>query len=76
MKQLLICIASIILFAGCPSDKSKEHKHDNGTHQHDDGSIHQNHEEDTTKQEEFIVPADTLNKKEHNHDGHDHPHTH
>lgn len=66
-----------ILLAACSGNQKKEHDHNDGTHQHADGSTHQNHKADTVKQEEFTATSDTsLNKteKEHSHEGHEHSH--
>lgn len=64
MKKILIAFAaSLFLFASC-GQKSGE-----GTHTHDDGSVHADHETDTT-QEEFNA-ADTT---EHHHDHSTHEH--
>ncbi len=86
MKKLFISIAiALFLIAGCSGNQTKEQEQSKEVHTHDDGSIHENHEEDsTTKQEEFTVPMDTPSKKEepkheHTHDGkdgHEHPHKH
>ena len=82
-KSILILSVAALLFAGCSGDQKKEN--DNATHQHDDGSVHQNHKEDNViKQEEFTAPVDTASlkderKHEHTHDGqdgHEHPHKH
>jgi PBP1b-binding outer membrane lipoprotein LpoB len=86
MKKLFISMSiAAIFFAGCSGNKTEEHNHNDGTHQHDDGSVHQNHEDDTAvKQEEFTAPVDTASQKEeakheHTHDEkdeHEHPHKH
>jgi hypothetical protein len=53
MKKVAIAFAaSLFLFASC-GQKSQD-----GTHTHDDGSVHADHETDTT-QEEFNA-ADTI----------------
>ncbi len=84
MKKIFLSITILaFMFAGCSDNQTKEHDHNDGTHIHDDGSVHQNHDEDSTnKQEEFTAPVDTASQKadsihEHNHDGqdgHKHPH--
>lgn len=86
MKKLIFPIViSAFLIAGCSSNQTKQQKHNNDVHKHGDGSVHQNHEEDTaTKQEEFAAHVDTTSQKvepvkEHTHDGqdgHKHPHNH
>jgi hypothetical protein len=68
MRNLAIAvIASLFLFASC-GQKSE------GTHTHEDGSTHADHETDSTKQEEFNAADST----EHSHDSteHSHPHPH
>jgi len=78
-RSIIILSIAIILFAGCTDKKEDDHS---AIHQHDDGSVHQNHEEkNEIKQEEFIVPVDTALQKvdsmhEHTHDEHGHPHKH
>ena len=80
MKNYFIYMSIIFwLAAGCSSNQNKEHDHQDGTHTHEDGSVHKDHVADTTKQEEFVVPADSTSEKEkstdeHSHDGHEHPH--
>ena len=82
MKKLFISTAiSAFLIAGCSGNQTKEQEHNKDVHTHDDGSVHQNHEEDTTKQEEFTAPANTPSQKaepekEHTHDGKEHSHPH
>lgn len=82
-KSIIILSIAALLFAGCSANQTKEN--DNATHQHDDGSVHNNHEDESTvKQEEFIAPIDTASLKadsmhEHSHSehsGHEHPHKH
>ena len=54
MKKVAIAfVASLFLFASC-GQKSEE-----GTHTHDDGSVHTDHETDTT-QEEFNAADTTI----------------
>jgi ABC-type nickel/cobalt efflux system permease component RcnA len=81
MKKLLLSMAVIaMLTTACNGKKADEHGHDHtdGTHQHADGEEHQNHDADTTAQEEFIVGKDTATTKEahgHQHENgekHDH----
>ena len=80
MKILFILVSiAIALLPACTGKKTNENTHDHETHQHDDGSVHQNHQTDTLKQEEFTVPVDSSLKKtekEHSHEEHDHTHTH
>ncbi|HSO85947.1 MAG TPA: hypothetical protein VLQ91_05305 [Draconibacterium sp.] len=82
MKKLLpIILIFTLLLAGCSGDQSKENNPAEKTHQHEDGSVHESHEEEKQEQEEFSVSADTLSiqkqtESEHTHDGTDQPHTH
>ena len=80
MKKALLIISSIALFVACNDNNTKEHTHEEGTHQHEDGSVHQNHVDTTVKQEEFNAPHDSLSKEKeqkHDHDpDHGHSHTH
>jgi hypothetical protein len=82
MKRTMLCTGfALLLFSiiGCGDDKAKEP----GTHTHDDGSVHKDHNGDSAKpqQQEFkvtdspAVKVDSADKKEHTHkDGK--PHTH
>ena len=64
MKKVAIAfVASLFLFASCGQ------KSEDGTHTHDDGSVHVDHETDTTQQE--FNAADTT---EHVHDSTTHTH--
>jgi hypothetical protein len=82
MKISIITLSiAILLLSACLGNQKKVHDHSDGTHQHDEGSIHQNHEADTVKQEEFTTLADTSMsrtalEKEQTHEGHEHPHNH
>ena len=86
MKNLFITISiAALLFAGCSGNQTKEQEQSKDVHVHEDGTVHQNHEEDTTvMQEEFIAPVDSASQKaepKHEHtpdtsDGHEHPHKH
>jgi hypothetical protein len=77
MKKLFIQVsAAAFLFAACSGGQDSK----DGTHTHEDGTMHEHHNADSGKQEEFTVPADSSDAgdslKEHSHDGHEHPHTH
>lgn len=79
MKKYFIALSILaVLFSACSNNQTN----DNNTHVHDDGSVHENHSQDTlVKQEEFTAPTDStvINTEpahEHTHDGHEHPHTH
>lgn len=86
MKKPIVTIAiAALLFAGCSGNQTKEQESSEDVHVHDDGSVHEDHKEDsTTRQEEFTVPVDTTSQKDepkhdHTHDGQDeqeHPHKH
>jgi hypothetical protein len=81
MKKSLIYLSLIaFLFAACSGNQPKEHDHNDGTHQHDAGSVHADHSDSAAKQKEFTVPADSTSQKkeaeEHTHEGHEHPHKH
>ena len=84
-KSLISISIAIVLLSACSGNQTKKQEHNKDVHIHEDGSVHQNHEEDTAiKQEEFTVPVDTslqkgVPEKEHTHDGkdeHEHPHNH
>jgi len=61
-----------MLLTACNGKKAEEHGHDHtdGTHQHEGGEEHANHETDTLSQEEFTVAKDSAAVKE----AHDHEH--
>lgn len=81
MKKLVLSLAVIaFMFASCGEKKSNSHSHEGEeahehapkTHQHKDGSVHEEHQ-----QEEFKVELDSVSNNaenhEHNHeDGHQH----
>lgn len=63
MKHIFIFLAlTVFTIAGCRNPKSQD-----STHTHDDGSIHQNHDDTTHHQQEFKVETDT-SKHSHDHD--------
>lgn len=75
MKKLFILFFALSLFTISCGKKAEQE----GTHVHDDGSVHEDHAVDTTKQEEFTVPADSMatDSTEHAHQheaGEDHKH--
>lgn len=73
MKKLLFSMTVAgMLFTACNGKKNEEHGHDHtdGTHQHEDGAAHPNHETDSVTQEEFTVGKDSTATKE----AHDHQH--
>ncbi|MBK8291035.1 MAG: hypothetical protein IPK96_08835 [Flammeovirgaceae bacterium] len=54
MKKLIILFFALSFFFISCGKKAEE-----GTHVHDDGSVHDDHATDTTKQEEFKVVSDS-----------------
>ena len=86
MKNTFLSIAiAAIIIAGCNGNHPKEPEQNKDVHTHEDGSVHQDHEKDSTIiQEEFNDSVDTSIKKEkaikdHTHgekESHDHPHNH
>jgi hypothetical protein len=79
MKNSILFIAILtLLFIACNGNKQHSHQ-EAGTHTHDDGSVHKDHDANQAKQEEFAVGADTTShtkdtSKAHSHDGHGHSH--
>lgn len=80
MKNPIILLTiTALLFAGCGNKKSSEHSHDGeaahehteGTHGHEDGSVHEDHANAKPKQEEFKVDDDSTSQEAEEH-GHDH----
>jgi len=75
MKKTMLAMAVAIgLFAASCSNEKKA----DGTHQHEDGSTHTDHDStsvDTTVQEEFKVDSVSTDSATHSHDG-GKPHTH
>ncbi len=69
MKKVLLTLAVIgLISVACNNKKTDEHGHDHGTHVHEDGSVHENHEEEvTTAQEEFTVSSDSTATDAHEH---------
>ena len=70
MKKVLLSLAvATFVLASC-GKKADDHGHDHndGTHQHEDGAVHENHQEDASKQEEFTVSKDTATAEPHGHD--------
>jgi hypothetical protein len=75
MKITVLSVTiSVFLFGGCSENQTKEHDHNDGTHEHNEGDPHQH--SDTVKhneQEEFTVGEDTAHQHDHNHnDSHKH----
>jgi Ni/Co efflux regulator RcnB len=66
MKRISFTLAFFALMAtACNSNNEKDHGHDHGTHPHEDGSVHDDHDahdEVENKQEEFEVDE---HKKDH-----------
>jgi len=87
MKHLFIAamVAAISLSACSENQNNKgtdeSHSQTEGTHQHEDGSVHEDHTSDTSSQEEFSVTTDTLKTEQptnavHTHEGSEQPHAH
>ncbi|MBK9636937.1 MAG: hypothetical protein IPO63_03650 [Bacteroidetes bacterium] len=82
MKRQFVFILFVAVFlVACSNNQNNENSHQDETHVHEDGSTHQNHDDnDTAKQEEFDVTQDTtLNQADslhHTHDGSEHTHQH
>ena len=78
MKKILLSgVISAFLFAGCSENQTKEHDHNDGTHEHNEGETHQH--SDTLKhneQEEFTVGEDTVKTHDHDHNHSDSSHKH
>jgi hypothetical protein len=55
MKKLFVLLFAVSLFVISCGKKAAE----DGTHVHDDGSVHADHATDTTKQETFTVAGDS-----------------
>lgn len=78
-KSFFIVAFAAYAFIACNNGKSADHKHNpdgshpaEGTHTHDDGSVHKDHDADTTvKQEQFKVGADSAS---HSHSDSTHKH--
>jgi outer membrane biogenesis lipoprotein LolB len=75
-KIILLSAITTFLLAGCSGNQTKEHDHNDGTHEHNEGETHQH--SDTLKhneQQEFTVGEDTVKTHEHDQndkDGHKH----
>lgn len=64
MKLLILFTLAISLFLSACGN-STEHAHDHGdhpdgTHTHEDGTVHSDHDESGSKQEEFVVQPDSI----------------
>ncbi|HSI74646.1 MAG TPA: hypothetical protein VK957_02070 [Lunatimonas sp.] len=85
-KYLLSLAIAAFLFTGCGNKKNSEHSHDgdahghtSGTHEHEDGSVHDDHDDAEHHQEEFKVGSDSSTLKtveEHGHSHEDGSHQH
>lgn len=87
MKHLIIAaMVAIVNLSACSGNQNSKgtdegHSHTEGTHQHEDGSVHEDHANDNSSQEEFSVTTDTLKTEQptnaaHTHEGSEQPHTH
>ncbi len=78
-NSILVFAVASLLLVGCGNKKTEDHAHDadgnhteaEGTHQHEDGAVHDDHEEVELKQEEFTAPTDSAAKVAEEH-GHEH----
>lgn len=83
-KHILSLAIAALLFAGCGNKKSNEHSHDGDAHEHttgthEDGSVHEDHQDAEHHQEEFKVESDSSSvktEKEHGHSHEDGSHKH
>lgn len=76
-KSIIILAVTALLFAGCRNTKEEGHDHDSdgnhtnteSVHEHDDGSVHEDHKDAEHSQEEFKVESDSTsnNVEEHGH---------
>lgn len=75
-KNWLIISFAALFVAACASKKNEKN---DGTHTHEDGTVHENHDDTLTRQEEFKATGDTSSghnhEMKHSHDDHEHPHT-
>ena len=71
MRKLLLSMTVLAMLTACNTKKTDEHGHDHaeGTHQHEDGSTHEN-QETAAPQEEFTVSSNSTSTQE----AHDHQH--
>ena len=76
MKKIVLSLAIIaLMFAGCGEKKSNNHAHEGEdahdhaakTHQHDDGTVHEEHHNPEHQQEEFKVKIDSTSNNGENH---------
>ncbi|MBA3986891.1 MAG: hypothetical protein H0X63_10055 [Flavobacteriales bacterium] len=87
MKNSLILLAlAALLFAGCGNKKSNVHEHDSvgnhtnmgSVHQHEDGTVRLDIQDDEYIQQEFKIEIDSASNKVeehgHSHEGHSHKH--
>ena len=88
MTKLKFSLAIVsLLFAGCGNNKNNDHSHDSegnhitteSVHEHEDGSIHEDHQDSEHHQEEFKVNSDSSSVKNDSsavttEDAHDHSH--
>ena len=69
INSIMILVMTAMLFAGCNNDNSNGHEHDSdgnhinaeGVHEHEDGSVHEDHSGADHTQEEFKVDSDSTN---------------
>lgn len=71
MKKNSIIVLAVVamLFAGCDNKNSTGHEHDSegnhteNVHEHEDGSLHEHHEDTEQTQEKFKVEGDSASIK-------------
>jgi hypothetical protein len=75
MKKIfsIIAILAIVFAVSSCGNKKKKDSQAHDTHVHEDGSVHENHDNDTPAQESFEVKEDS-DAHQHNTDEHAHEH--
>ena len=80
MKKSLLAMAmpamafAAITLAACNNDAPEEHEHDGNTHVHEDGTVHEHHDEVT--QEEFHADSTHMHTDSTMHEHNGVPHKH
>lgn len=82
MKNSFIAMSiTPIMFAACSNNQTKALDHQEGAHQHEDGTTHKDYEENEQPKQEHFKVSDSINKsvdtnQQHTHNGHDHTYKH